>query len=119
MGRAWITGAISLAAAYLVAVLVAAIVFAAAEGKAFGDAIWWAFVTAMTIGYGDIYPVTTPGRIVGILLMHFVPLVAAPLITARIASRLIVDSDAFTHSEQEGIKAALARIEDRISKVEM
>ncbi|MBN1432216.1 MAG: potassium channel family protein [Methanomicrobiaceae archaeon] len=34
-----------------------------------GEAIWWSFVTVATVGYGDYYPVTTGGRVVGILLM--------------------------------------------------
>lgn len=33
------------------------------------DAIWWAFVTATTVGYGDFAPVTPPGRLVGVVLM--------------------------------------------------
>lgn len=43
-----------------------------AEGnniKTAEDALWWAFATITTVGYGDRYPVTTEGRFVGVLLM--------------------------------------------------
>jgi voltage-gated potassium channel len=33
------------------------------------DAIWWAFVTITTVGYGDRFPVTPEGRVVAALLM--------------------------------------------------
>lgn len=33
------------------------------------DALWWAYVTVTTVGYGDKFPVTTEGRIVAIVLM--------------------------------------------------
>jgi voltage-gated potassium channel len=33
------------------------------------DALWWAYVTITTVGYGDRFPVTTEGRIIASLLM--------------------------------------------------
>ena len=37
--------------------------------KSVSDAFWWAFVTVSTVGYGDKYPVTTGGRVVGFALI--------------------------------------------------
>ena len=34
----------------------------------FFDGIWWAATTISTVGYGDVIPVTTGGRIVAMLL---------------------------------------------------
>lgn len=35
------------------------------------DALWWAVVTATSVGYGDIFPVTTAGRVTAMFLMVF------------------------------------------------
>lgn len=37
--------------------------------KTDGDALWWAASTVTTAGYGDKYPVTPEGRIIGVILM--------------------------------------------------
>ena len=37
--------------------------------KTSSDALWWAFVTITTVGYGDKFPITHEGRIVAAFLM--------------------------------------------------
>lgn len=41
----------------------------AANIKNASDALWWTYVTITTVGYGDRYPVTSQGRIVGLFVM--------------------------------------------------
>ncbi|MUL83288.1 potassium channel family protein [Mycobacterium sp. CBMA247] len=54
----------------------------------FGDAMWWAITTITTVGYGDMYPVTTTGRVIAALLMiGGISLVGS--ITATIASWIV------------------------------
>ena len=37
--------------------------------KTYHDAVWWAFVTITTVGYGDFYPVTGWGQSFAVILM--------------------------------------------------
>ncbi len=56
-----------------------------ADLRSMSDAVWWAFVTLTTVGYGDRVPATLAGRVIGIGLA-FAGVVLAALLTGRIAS---------------------------------
>lgn len=97
-----------LAIIYLSIITAASLLYSFFEHKAITDSFWWAFVTAMTVGYGDTYPITLGGRILAVTLMHVVPLVIIPLISIRLISKIIIDENEFKEEEQaellEGIR---------------
>ena len=89
---------------YALMILVAAALYSVFEDVGVGDSLWWAVVTASTVGYGDISPDTWQARAIAVVLISTMVLLVIPLITAHFASRLIVDTDAFRHDEQEELK---------------
>ena len=56
--------------------------------RSLGDVIWWTIVTASTVGYGDKVPETAGGRVVAVLVIFF-GVLAASIVTGRIASWLV------------------------------
>ena len=90
--------------------------YALFEEKNFVDSLWWALITATTVGYGDSYPNTTGGRFVAVTLVLGMILFLIPMITASIASKLIVNRDAFTHEEQEEMKLMLMEINKKLGE---
>jgi voltage-gated potassium channel len=95
---------------YLIVIATTGLLFAIFEDKPVFESLWWACVTGLTIGYGDMYPVTIGGKIVALALMHIVPLVIIPLIVARLLITVIEDRNQFSHEEQERIKADIESI---------
>jgi voltage-gated potassium channel len=67
------------------------VVFEGAINQQFGaiaDGIWWAIVTMTTVGYGDKVPVSTGGRVIGIMIM-FIGVALVSVFTATISSIFI------------------------------
>lgn len=91
--------------AYGILIVICGSLYPVFEKKvSFGDGLWWAVVTATTVGYGDISPQSWEARVMAGLLISLMVLGVVPLITAHFASKLIVDQDAFRHDEQEELK---------------
>ena len=75
-------------------ILVSALIIFNVEPDSFGnffDAVYWATVSLTTVGYGDIYPISTMGRIITMLSSLFgIAIVALPagIITAGYMTEL-------------------------------
>lgn len=103
-----------LLAAWASAVLLGtSVAYALVEGVRLDEALWWAVVTAFTVGYGDTYPESPLGRALGVFLILTMWLLLQVFAVANVAARLIVNRDAFTHEEQEQIKTLLIRLAEK------
>jgi len=69
--------------------------------KTASDALWWAYVTVTTVGYGDKYPVTNSGRLVGVLLMT-IGVGLFGVLTGYLANAFLKPKSA-EQTEQEGV----------------
>ena len=58
--------------------------------RSFGDGLWWAVVTIATVGYGDVVPQSSSGRMVGYVLI-VLGFVLLSVFTGLIASLLVED----------------------------
>ncbi len=94
----------------LVLLITSSAAYAITEHKAIGESLYWALITATTVGYGDAFPETGPGKVVAIVLVFSMVLFFLPMVTASMASKLIVNRDAFTHEEQEELKDGMRRL---------
>lgn len=102
---------------YIASLVVCAVLFAWLESRSFLDSIWWSSVTSLTIGYGDITPVTTAGRVLAMGFSHFWIFGIAPLIITNMLNVVHEDRNVFTDEEQKEMLALLITLEERSKKV--
>ena len=82
--------------------------------KTIEDGIWWALVTITTVGYGDITPLTTLGKLVAGTLM-FVGLGLIATVTAIVSAKFIANY--VDHHTNDDVLEKLEELEAEIEKL--
>ena len=86
----------------------------------FGDALWWAFTTITTVGYGDRYPVTGQGRLVAVLLM-LAGIALLGVVTAAVASwfvgRVTEAAQAQDDEDDAALRAEVHALADEVRRL--
>lgn len=86
-----------------------------------GDALWWAFVTVTTVGYGDFYPVTAGGRITACFIMG-TGLLTLAVVTAQVASSFVTQAASRASpappDEAARREVTLAELDERLARIE-
>ena len=83
-------------------VVIGAVLVRVVEPSTFDDiglSLWWSVTTLTTVGYGDIVPVSTAGRLVGAALM-LTGVSLIPLVTSIAVSILTAKRTQDLHDEQ-------------------
>lgn len=81
------------------------------------DALWWAFVTMTTVGYGDYYPVTTGGRMIATMLMiSGVGLFGT--FTGFVATWFVEDEELQGHTEMAEMKTEVSALRVQIAQLQ-
>jgi voltage-gated potassium channel len=88
------------------------------EFATFGDAVWWAIVTLTTVGYGDIVPVTTAGRVDGAAIM-LMGVALLGLLAGSLASFFGLDKDSGAAPEppNTAVLAELAHLRAEVKEL--
>jgi voltage-gated potassium channel len=74
-----------------------------------GDAVWWSIVTVATVGYGDKYPVTPLGRVIGTATI-IMGVSLFSVLTSYVATQFMARRKAAGPSETELLRAEMIRL---------
>lgn len=96
---------------YLVVASIVAILYTLFEGKDLVTGYWWTFITGLTIGYGDAYPITISGKILALIWAHFMVFVFIPVAVGYVVVNMIKNKDEWTDKEQREMMNILKRLD--------
>ena len=83
-----------------------------------GTALWWAVQTVTTVGYGDVVPTTTVGRLIGTIVM-LLGIGFVTVVTASITAMFVERARSRLRGEMDDVHAArLEAIDDRLGRIE-
>jgi voltage-gated potassium channel len=86
-----------------------------------GESLWWSATTVTTVGYGDFYPVTRPGRITACFVMG-IGLLTLAVVTAQVASSFVAQGPSRAQADPQPESAApevtLAELGQRLTRIE-
>lgn len=93
-----------------------------------GTGLWWALTTVTTVGYGDVVPASSTGRLIGATLM-LVGIASIACLTAVAASAIVVREVAEQEREiereehvienaQERLNVTLGVLDQRLARIE-
>lgn len=80
-----------------------------------GDAIWWGLVTITTVGYGDQYPVTPIGRVIGVFLL-FAGVALFSVLTGFIANVFLAPRRRRREVRTSDTESAIASLRDLLAE---
>ena len=79
-------------------------------------AYWWTLATLATVGYGDVYPVTVPGRVIAVVVMIYgVGLFG--VITGALATWVIEKISGVTEEDHAATKADIEALHAEIAEL--
>lgn len=81
------------------------------------DALWWTYVTITTVGYGDLYPTTVSGRMVGIVVM-LVGVGLFGVVTGFLANKFLPKTNSSSHHHDAEISALRAEVQQLHGMIE-
>jgi voltage-gated potassium channel len=96
-----------------ISIIGGSITFWLIEGVSFINSVWYVLSTITTLGYGDIVPTTSTGKVIGLLLI-IVGILLFSILTASISS---IYTKRIEDESKKELDERLKRIEEKLDKL--